>query len=268
MPRASNLPDDGAGVFAPGWDASRDKKGNILHLATYALGSRFPEDAKLCAALSTFWPAVAPDVFRTMPMHQGSARGTVAPLTDLEIGQVGTLPWDGVSGPQIVQDNGKSFVEMAAFLHVDYVRNAVENRFSNRLLAQITTEEYQRRVLAAARVNFVVGGGGDVSVTRPQWLFVSFRAVVSGDPELIAAPQDAGKILTVRSTAWKPASSARIPRRFYRRKDRASNGCPCSATRPYCNGRRGVRSPAPGSRSEMEPRRHRVNRVTATCRTC
>jgi hypothetical protein len=194
--RASNLPDDGAGVFAPGWDASVDRKGNISHLATYLLGSPFPEDAKLCAALSTFWPAVAPDVFRTMPMHGGSARGTVAPLTDEEIGQIGTLPWDGVSGPQIVQANGQSFVEMAAFLHVDYVRNAVENRFSNRLLARITTEEYQRRVLAAARVNFVVGGGGDISVTRPQWLFVSFRIVASGDPELVSAQQDAGRILT------------------------------------------------------------------------
>ena len=82
---------------------------------------------------------------------------------------------------------------MASFLHVDYVRNAVENRFSNRLPAQITTEEYQRLVFGAARVNFVVGGGGDISLTEPQWLFVSFRAVVSGDPELVDASRNAGK---------------------------------------------------------------------------
>ena len=111
--RASTLPDDGAGEFAPGWDASVDVKGPLktgtIHLAAYGLGSPFPEDAKLCAALSTFWPAVAPDVYRTMSMHTGNAqlRGTVAPLTDQEIGQIGSLPWDGVSGPQIVQRDGK-----------------------------------------------------------------------------------------------------------------------------------------------------------------
>jgi hypothetical protein len=30
-------------------------------IAAYGLGSPFPEDAKLCAALNSFWPAVAPD---------------------------------------------------------------------------------------------------------------------------------------------------------------------------------------------------------------
>jgi len=93
--RASTLPDDGAGVFSPGWDAAVDVKGplttGVAHLAAYGLGSPFPEDAKLCAALSTFWPAVAPDVYRTMSMHTGTDdfRGTVAPLTDEEIGQIG-----------------------------------------------------------------------------------------------------------------------------------------------------------------------------------
>jgi hypothetical protein len=194
--RASNLPDDGAGVFAPGWDASRDKKGNIEHLTSYGLGSPFPEDAKLCAALSTFWPAVAPDVYRTMPLRGGSARGTVAPLTDEEIGQVGTSPWDGVSGPQVVQADGQSFVKIPAFLHVDYVRNAIENRFINRVTAKITSEEYQRRMLAAARVYFALGDGSNISETRPQWLLLSFRLVASGNPELIAAQQDAGQILS------------------------------------------------------------------------
>ena len=194
--RASNLPDDGAGVFAPGWDASVDRKGNVTHLSIYGLGSPFPEDAKLCAALSTFWPAVAPDVYRTMPLRGGSARGTVAPLTDEEIGQVGTSPWDGVSGPRIVQVDGRSFVEIPAFLHVDYVRNAIENRFINRVTSRITSEEYQRRILAASRVYFVVGNRSDISNTRPEWLLLSFRLVAPGNPELIAAQQDAGKILS------------------------------------------------------------------------
>jgi hypothetical protein len=199
--RASTLPDDAAGVFAPGWDVSVDVKGTaatgIPHLAAYGLGSPFPEDAKLCAALSTFWPAVAPDVYRTMSPHSGTAdfRGTVAPLTDEEIGQVGTLPWDGTPGPIVVRDEGRDWVEMARFISVDYVHNAVENRFSNRLTARITSEEYQRRVLAASRVHWILSGGVDVTPTRTQWLLLSFRTVSTGDPELQTAQRQGGHVL-------------------------------------------------------------------------
>jgi hypothetical protein len=200
--RASTLPDDGAGVFAPGWDVAVDVKGPLrtgtMHLAAYGLGSPFPEDAKLCAALSTFWPTVAPDVYRTLSPHTGNAdlRGTVAPLTDEEIGQVGTLPWDGVAGPQVVEANGAKFVEMASFLNADYVTNVVENRFSARLLSRITAEEYEARVLSAARVHWVLSGGTDVTPTRTQWLLLSFRSVSLGDPELAQAQQQAGRVLT------------------------------------------------------------------------
>jgi hypothetical protein len=199
--RSSTLPDDAAGEFAPGWDVAVDVKGDpkdgIIHFAAYGLGSPFPEDAKLCAALSTFWPAVAPDVYRTMSMHTGNAqlRGTVAPLTDEEIGQVGSLPWDGVSGPKLVQINGNSFFEMASFLNVDYVRNAAENRFSNRLTARINADEYERRVLVAARVHWVLSGGTNVSKERVKWLFTSFRFVSPGDPELQTAQNQGGHVL-------------------------------------------------------------------------
>jgi hypothetical protein len=199
--RASTLPDDGAGEFAPGWDASVDVKGpfktGTMHLAAYGLGSPFPEDAKLCAALSTFWPAVAPDVYRTMSMHTGNRtlRGTVAPLTDEEIGQIGSLPWDGVPGPKVVQINGKNFIEMASFLNVDYVAHAVENRFSNRLTSTVSGDEYERRVLTAARVHWVLSGGTNVSTERTRWLFLSYRIVSAGDPELQTAQNDAGHIL-------------------------------------------------------------------------
>ena len=197
--RASTLPDDGAGVFAPGWDVAVDIKGPLKtgtpHLAAYGLGSPFPEDVKLCAALSTFWPAVAPDVYRTMSMHGGGDRGTVAPLTDEEIGQIGTLPWDGVPGPRLVHDGEATFVEMARFLNVDYVVNAIENQFSNRLTARISAEEYERRVLAAARVHWVLSGGTNVDRTRARWLMISFRSMSLGDPELIAAQNQAGHIL-------------------------------------------------------------------------
>jgi hypothetical protein len=73
--RFSSLPDDCAGVFAPGWDVAADRlpgRNGAVHLAAYGLGSPFPEDAKLCAALSTFWPAVAPDVFRTFATPIGN----------------------------------------------------------------------------------------------------------------------------------------------------------------------------------------------------
>jgi hypothetical protein len=196
--RASTLPDDGAGVFAPGWDAAIDvaQRGSkrIPHLTTYGLGSPFPEDAKLCAALSTFWPAVAPDVYRSMSPHGGSARGTVAPLTDEEIGQIGSLPWDGVTGPKIIQVDGKDVVEIASFLHVDYVTNAVENRFSTRLLSRITIDEYRRRILCALRVHFVLANGMDIPGTRERTLFLSFRAVNAGDPELQRAQQQGNHV--------------------------------------------------------------------------
>ena len=60
--RHAALPDAAAGIFAPGWDTSGDRVPGAegqTHLSSYGLGSPFPEDAKLCAALSTFWPAVA-----------------------------------------------------------------------------------------------------------------------------------------------------------------------------------------------------------------
>jgi hypothetical protein len=202
--RASTLPDDGAGVFAPGWDASVDVKGaletGVMHLAAYGLGSPFPEDAKLCAALSTFWPAVAPDVYRTMPIHTGNAnlRGTVAPLADEEIGQIGNQPWDGVAGPSLMQDGVETFVEMASFLNVDYVTNAAENRFNNRLISRVSAEEYQRRVLVAARVHWILSGGTNVFPTRTEWLLLSFRRVSDGDIELQAAQSEGGHILDGR----------------------------------------------------------------------
>ena len=59
--------------------------------------------AKLCAALSTFWPAAAPDATRTM--EPALTPITVAPLTDEEIGQrPGSIPWDGVHGPTVGTD--------------------------------------------------------------------------------------------------------------------------------------------------------------------
>lgn len=198
--RHSCLPDDAAGVFAPGWDVSTDKTqdaASIHHLAAYGLGSPFPEDSKLCAALSTFWPAVAPDITRGMSVSSGNQglRHTVAPLTDEEIGQLGVLPWDGNAGPKVVTINGQAFAECASFLHVDYVQAALEGRFTSRLTGRVTSREYQRRILAMAFVYAVIGGD-------PNELFVlSFRQLQAGDSELQQAQIDTSTVL--RGAAYR-----------------------------------------------------------------
>ena len=184
--RHSHLPDDAAGVFAPGWDVSRDRlPGGPSHLASYGLGSPFPEDAKLCAALSAFWPAAAPDATRAMEPFRPD-EFTVAPLTDEEIGQrPGSIPWDGVPGPTIGTDaNGATVADFASFAHVDYVENALEGRFSLALTSHIGVEEYQNRVLA---MNFAYQALG---LEMESWLILGFRRITPGDPELLQAQQE------------------------------------------------------------------------------
>ena len=193
--RHSCLPDDAAGVFQPGWDVSHDvlKKGGktVPHFAAYGLGSPFPEDAKLCAALSTFWPTVAPDVTRSFDSGAGNSdlAGTVAALTDEELGQSGQTPWDGIPGPKLVTINGQQAIECGSFLHADYVRTALENRFTLRLTAQITAAEYANRVLALAFAYAALGEG------RLAWFVFSFRVVAGSDPEFVKAQGDAGASL-------------------------------------------------------------------------
>ena len=170
----------------------------------------FPEDAKLCAALSTFWPAVAPDVYRTMPMHrrQRPGHGCSAhrpgdrPGRHIAVGRRERAP-DRAGQRQELRGDG----EPSSTSTTSETRSRTGS--ATGLLAQITTEEYQRRVLAAARVHFVVGGGGAISADEtPSGCCVSFRAVVSGDPgtcRCTAGRQ--ARFSPVRSTAWRPASS-------------------------------------------------------------
>ena len=184
--RHTHLTDGAAGVFAPGWDTSHDKTGATLHLAAYGLGSPFPEDSKLCAALSTFWPAVAPDAGRSF----SAVFPTVSPLTDEETGQVGTLPWDGVAGPRVVQAGGTELVEYASFPFVDYVENALTSKFSVKLTGQISTRRYVARVLAMARAYKALGV--KTPAGKRAWDVLSFREVQSSDAELNNAETEAG----------------------------------------------------------------------------
>ncbi|HLL70154.1 MAG TPA: hypothetical protein VK363_01900 [Pyrinomonadaceae bacterium] len=195
--RHSHMPDNSAGVFAPGWDVSRDRAPDgTWHLSAYGLGSPFPEDAKLCAALSTFWPAAAPDATRTFTYGPLSkSYFTVSPLTDEEIGQVGDLPWDGTAGPKVVTSGGQEFAEYASFDHVDYVENSLQSKFSLRVTAHVDLEEYQRRVLAMALAYKVLG------LNKMDWIVLSFRRVNPGTPELVAAQAEAQ--LTLPGTVYR-----------------------------------------------------------------
>ncbi|MBO9475710.1 hypothetical protein J7413_19395 [Shimia sp. R10_1] len=151
--RVSALPDAGAGVYQPGWDVSTDvtrvdeHNEDVLHLAAYGLGSPFPEDAKLCAALSAFWPGVAPDSARS------SGQRPIAPMTDREVGLDGAPAWDGVPGPRRhVDGSNREFVETDNFDHVDYVQNALDGRFTMVETMKVSQQDYQGRVLATARM--------------------------------------------------------------------------------------------------------------------
>lgn len=186
--RHTHLPDGAAGVFAPGWDTSKDKTGGVEHLAAYGLGSPFPEDAKLCAALSAFWPAVAPDVARSF----SQARRTVTPMTDEEIGSVGDLPWDGVPGPRLAPGPGGEVFEYASFDHVDYVNSALDGRFSLALTGRVHLAEYAARILAIARAYAAFRTLGIGSLEEEGWRIVSFRHARFEEEDLQQAATETG----------------------------------------------------------------------------
>jgi hypothetical protein len=185
-----------------------DTTGDISHLAAYGLGSPFPEDSKLCAALSTFWPAVAPDAGRSF----SRVLPTASPLTDEEISRTGLLPWDGVPGPRLVQADGEELAEYASFDHVDYVENALQNRFSLALTGRIQTREYVTRVLAMARAYLALGVSNVDG--KPSWNVLSFRPVPAEDVERKVAEEEAGRALggtVFRFEMYKPVPAQAQP---------------------------------------------------------
>lgn len=197
--RNSYLTDAAAGVFAPGWDVSLSRtqtSDRTPHLAAYGLGSPFPEDAKLCAALSTFWPAVAPDATRTFePNWNGSNWFTVAPLTDEEIGRTGNLPWDGIPGPRLVASGNTQLVEYSDMEHADYVESALKDLFSVSRTGRVDVREYEARVLAMARAYRVLLGNASATA-KAAWSLLSFQKLDgSPDPELRQAQAQTGVTL-------------------------------------------------------------------------
>ncbi|OOR09981.1 hypothetical protein BW897_24785 [Bacillus cereus] len=198
--RHSYLPDAASGIFAPGWDVSFDRtKSGKQFLAAYGLGSPFPEDSKLCAALSTFWPAVAPDAARTFESTEIEPWWpTVSPLTDEEVGIKGNIPWDGVKGPQIKEDN---VVEYPAMEYVDYVQNALDNKFSLSLTGRTDLQEYKERLLSMAFVYYTLGGN------KTDWSVLSFQKISSpiDNEELKIAYREAENSLPVDNEELKTA---------------------------------------------------------------
>ncbi|MBT9318007.1 hypothetical protein [Leptothoe spongobia] len=217
--RHATLPDAAAGIFAPGWDTSGDRvPGGGTHLASYGLGSPFPEDAKLCAALSTFWPAVAPDTERTFFGDQSSSAtgtGTVCPLTDEENGATpGSVSWDGLRGPRVLSEDGSgTTVRYPRYEQADYTLSALEGRFSIALTRKIDFREYTGRILATLRMYRALQGIG----TKRSLHILSFRQVESSDTTLRQAQDETRTALSGpvyrfdvfddRDTAGLPSSS-------------------------------------------------------------
>ncbi|EIK73670.1 hypothetical protein PseBG33_5151 [Pseudomonas synxantha BG33R] len=194
--RASYLPDAGAGVFAPGWDvgivAHETELDDITHLAAYRLGSPFPEDAKLCAALSSFWPAVAPDSAQSYE-PDGGAGPTIKPMLDQEIGKGAGFPWDGTPPPQSYNTNGMPHRAYQAYLYADYTENALEGKFSLALTGKVDSQEYRRRIDAFRRVKLSLGD------SAAEWFIDSFNIATPEDfkvsmqnTDLAATPQEVG----------------------------------------------------------------------------
>jgi hypothetical protein len=205
--RAVTLPDAAAGVFAPGWDVSYDRTleadpndtGNLspgfTFLNTYGLGSPFVEDSKLCAALSSFWPAVAPDVTRTFgPVTPVAKYATATPLTDDVIGLGSAEPWDGVRGPKV--DKDQKIVEYTALAYGDYVQAALDGRFNIKSIGATTVEEYVARTLTMARVYSALEATSRLD--KAKWALLSFCRPDQSDADL----QDALK-KTGRKVQWE-----------------------------------------------------------------
>ena len=54
-------------------------------------------------------------------------------MTDEEIGQSGDRPWDGVTGPKIINTQDKTQIEYSNFIYADYVDNMLQKKFTMNL---------------------------------------------------------------------------------------------------------------------------------------
>jgi len=195
------LPDSAADVYAPGWDVSQHLWQNQNMMVSYGLGSPFPEDAKLCAALNSFWPAAAPDSSRTYgyrpPKLNKALRllPTAFPLLDSELGYhdkhprviagevVSNVGWDGDFGPYILKVSGMKFVNASNPLRADMTRAALDGKVWFSGLDNVTTDAYLTRMnmLAFCLNDFVSDYRRNVKndFDLTTWWLVTFEEVES-----------------------------------------------------------------------------------------
>ena len=198
---ASFLPDAASNVFAPGWDVSLGSDARGTYYAAYGLGSPFPEDSKLCAALNSFWPAAAPDASRTFRMQNSP---TAIPLLDEEIGihpdhpraKAGAVAskrgWDGEYGPFFENISGKVFVNAANLDRSDYVSNSLRGQIDIRSTSGVTGAELTSRMDALRNSIAALSPGSDVVSTTRLWLVTAeavqdWASAARADPALVGS---------------------------------------------------------------------------------
>jgi hypothetical protein len=162
----SFLTDAASNEFDPGWDVSLSGDDHGHYLAAYGLGSPYPEDAKLCAALNSFWPAAAPDAARTFKFDTPTAM----PLLDEELGYHPRHPlvldktvkssfgWDGEQGPFFEKVRGRQYVNLASIDRSDYVSNALSGKIDIRKTSSVDGPELIARMDALRRCIRVLPG--------------------------------------------------------------------------------------------------------------
>jgi len=201
------LPDAASDVFAPGWDVSRHSGAGREFYASYGLGSPFPEDAKLCAALNSFWPAVAPDSSRTYGFRpDGRPLNTSIPLLDAELGYHASHPrvaageatpgdgWDGDCGPFFETVDNRDFVNASDPERADLTRTALDGRVGFSGLDKVDGRELVLR-MEALRV------------------CTSFMQDDSAQVVLLHAPASGPWLVTVeRVEKWSSWASKVLPR--------------------------------------------------------
>ncbi|MCJ0869719.1 hypothetical protein [Streptomyces sp. AP-93] len=240
--RYTGLPDAAAGVTDPGWEVSQglvySEPGLPLQRYTqaYSLGTPFLEDVKLCAALGSYWPSVAPDATRTFtPLKDAPGFAypwpTIVPLTDAEIGMeetdgLGRLPWDGIRGPEVRTVDGRQVVAYQDIDRADYI--TTQDRLTAHLTARVDLAETKSRVLAMSAVYWSLGIHDPDFVTRfgaravieilkakSAWAVVSFTTVDADDTGLAQAQQATGSRLTgtrrYRVRVYRPGTESRDP---------------------------------------------------------
>jgi hypothetical protein len=223
------LPDGSPGLFDPGWDTSLGIKvgqGGKLqrYLVGHGLGSPFIEDAKLCAALGSYWPGVAPDATRQYQPDKllsgiSYPWPTAVPLTDEEIGMVPVadgpfkgnfLPWDGVPGPRRAVFQGRGVIEYEDEKRVDYID--LLGRMTAALTSRIDLEDYQARTLSMAAVYWSLGiranpaNPGNVNKVlrdKAAWAVLSFRTVAANDAELARLAAQTGARIDARRRYYR-----------------------------------------------------------------